>query len=260
MTIELFMGVGAGLIGGVASGLLGVSPGGILVPIAILVLGCEQHVAQGISLIAQIPPTGVSGIRRYRERGSRTPIRWLVFLAIGFLAGGVGGALFAGRISSTALNWSYVGYLSLLVALLIFRRQTVPTEGAGPAKAADDLPWTALLAVGTVAGVSSGFMGIGGGLAITVGLTGILKVPQHQAQAVGLVLALVPLTAPAGWIYWRQGWPLPWVAIAGVIMGLWAGADLGARLANRISNTTLRRLLIGLVSVFAIYMAYQALR
>src|SRR5215472_13917576 len=96
---DLLGGAGAGLAGGLTSGLLGVSPGGGLVVFAVLLLGAEQHVAQGISLVAQIPPTGITGIRRYRESGGHTPLRWLLLLTAGFLVGGIGGALAANLFS-----------------------------------------------------------------------------------------------------------------------------------------------------------------
>lgn len=63
-----------GLIGGFTSGLLGVSPGGGLVIFSMILLGAEQHAAQGISLVAQIPPTSISGIRRYWQSGGRSPL------------------------------------------------------------------------------------------------------------------------------------------------------------------------------------------
>ncbi len=88
---DLLASVGVGLVSGVTSGLLGVGPGGGLVIFSIFLLGAEQHVAQGISLVAQIPPTSISGIRRYWEKGSRSPVRWLVLLTVGFVVGGVGG-------------------------------------------------------------------------------------------------------------------------------------------------------------------------
>jgi uncharacterized membrane protein YfcA len=74
---QLALAVCVGLIGGVSSGLCGVSPGGALVVLSAGLLGAEQHVAQGISLIAQIPPTGLSGIKRYREEmvWTRPPLR-----------------------------------------------------------------------------------------------------------------------------------------------------------------------------------------
>jgi uncharacterized membrane protein YfcA len=116
-----------------------------------------------------------------------------------------------------------------------------------------------LLIVGLFAGLSSGFLGIGGGLATVVGLSAILRVPQHQAQMVSLVLALVPTTIPSAWVYWKQGWSTPWPVLAGVVIGLVAGTDLGARLANRIDRSALHATLIFFVSAMAIYMAYKAL-
>jgi uncharacterized membrane protein YfcA len=211
---DLLSSVGVGLVGGVTSGLLEVSPGGGLVVFSNLLLGSEQHVAQGISLVAQIPPASVSGMKRYWEKGSQSPIRWLILLSIGFLVGGVAGAY---------------------------------------------LHWAPLLVVGVVAGISSGFLGIGGGLAITVGLSAGLRVPRHQAQLVSLVISIIPTTIPAAWVYWHQGWSVSWLVIGGVVLGLWGGTDLGARMANRVSKATLHHTLVGFVSAMAIYMAYKAL-
>jgi hypothetical protein len=42
----------AGGVGGIASGFLGITSRGILVPLLVLLLGKDQHVAQGISLVA----------------------------------------------------------------------------------------------------------------------------------------------------------------------------------------------------------------
>ena len=254
----LLAGVVTGLAGGFTSGLLGVSPGGGLVVFSVLLLGAEQHVAQGISLIAQIPPTSFAGIRRYWETGNRSPLRWLVLLAIGFLVGGLAGAYAANLASSRVLQWTYVGYLVLLDAMLLLRREhkKLETEAASPFQ---DLNWIALLIVGLFAGLSSGFMGIGGGLATVVGLSTVLRVPQHQAQLVSLVLSLIPTTLPSAWVYWQQGWSTSWAVLAGVIIGLVTGNDVGSRLANRIDRSRLRATLIGFVSVMAIYMAFKAL-
>lgn len=255
---DLLASVGVGLIGGVTSGLLGVSPGGGLVVFSNLLLGSEQHVAQGISLVAQIPPTSVSGMKRYWEKGSRSPIRWLILLSIGFLVGGVAGAFAAGGVSGAALRWTYVFYLVALDAMLILRRQRPPSEEIAQ-NYSGYIHWAALLAVGLVAGFSSGFLGIGGGLAITVGMSAGLRVPQHQAQLVSLVISIIPTTIPAAWVYWHQGWSVSWLVIGGVVLGLWGGTDLGARMANGVSKPTLHYTLVVFVSVMAIYMAYKAL-
>jgi uncharacterized protein len=251
-------GVAVGLVGGLTSGLLGVSPGGGLVVFSVLLLGAEQHVAQGVSLAAQVPPTSLAGIRRYWEKGQRAPLVWLVLLAAGFLVGGAAGAKVAAAASRVFLQWTYVLYLALLGALLVWRPpdRTGGNAGAAPLP---KIPWIALVAVGALAGFSSGFLGIGGGLAITAGLSAALNVPQRQAQMISLVLSTIPATLPAAWVYWRAGEFAPWPILAGVILGLVAGTDLGARLANKVSEAVLRRLLVGFVAIMAIYMASKAL-
>ena len=252
----LLAGLGVGLVGGVTAGLLGVSPGGGLVIFSVLLLGAEQHVAQGVSLIAQIFPTSLSGVRRYRENGARVSLRWAALLAIGFVAGGVGGALAAGQVSAAFLQWTYVFYLIALDALMIVRGRKRREEASGGGDA--QIPSAALIGVGAIAGFSSGFIGIGGGLAVTVGLAA-LKAPQRQAQMMSLVLAMLPATIPAAFVYWRQGWSAPWPVLMAVVAGLWIGTDLGARAANRLSESALHRLLVGFVSAMALYMTYKAL-
>jgi uncharacterized protein len=255
---DLLSGIVVGLVGGVSAGLLGVSPGGGLVVFSNLLLGSEQHVAQGISLIAQIPPTSISGMKRYWEKGSRSPMRWLIWLAAGFLVGGTTGAFAAGGVSGAVLRWTYVLYLLALDAMLISRRRRQPS-GEIAQNHSGTIHWAALAAVGVVAGFSSGFLGIGGGLATTVGLSAGLKVPQHQAQMVSLVVSIIPTTIPAAWVYWHQGWSVSWLVIGGVVLGLWGGTDLGTRMASGVSKATLHRILVGFVSAMAIYMAYKAL-
>lgn len=61
----------AGVIAGLASGFLGVSPGGILVPVISLLLPFSQHVVQGISLVVQAPPTSVSALAAYFTKRSQ---------------------------------------------------------------------------------------------------------------------------------------------------------------------------------------------
>jgi uncharacterized protein len=252
----LLAGAAVGLVGGFTSGLLGVSPGGGLVVFSVLLLGAEQHVAQGISLAAQIPLTSLAGIRRYRKGGVRTPARWLAPLAVGFLVGGVGGAGAAGLVSAAALQWTYVAYLRGLDALLL-RRDPGGAIGDG-GDAIREPRWEALLGVGFVAGLSSGFIGIGGGLATTVGLSALLDVPQRQAQMASLVLSLIPTTVPAAWVYWRAGAMGPWPTLLAVILGLVAGTDLGARLNTRLGSRALRPALFAFVSAMAAYMAREA--
>ncbi|WP_426609371.1 sulfite exporter TauE/SafE family protein [Bradyrhizobium sp. McL0616] len=254
---ELLAGAGVGVVGGLASGFTGTSPGGGLVIFSVLLLGAEQHIAQGTSLIAQVPPTGLAGVRRYWQNGNRSPLRWIVWIGIGFLVGGAGGGYAAAAVSDAVLQWTYVVYLVALIAALVLRRDH--EHGSKEAGDQNDLPWLPLFLIGTLAGFSSGFMGIGGGLAITVGLAAGLRVPQHQAQLVSLIFSVIPTNIPAAWIYWSKGLMVGWPAIIGILAGLWIGTDLGARMANRVSKSVLRQTMIALVSLMALYMTYKAL-
>ena len=247
-----------GLIAGTSSGLLGVSPGGPLVVLSTLLLGADQHLAQGISLAAQIPPTGISGVNRYRAEGHRSSLRWVLWLAGGMVVGGTVGATVAAHASGTVLRWSYVGYLIALDILVILRSGPAP-EAVDTRDGEQAIAASALLLVGLVAGLSSGYLGIGGGLAIVVGLTACLKIPQHQAQMTGLLLTIMPITACAAYVYWRAGQLPSLPVLLAVIVGLWAGTNLGARLANRLPRSRLRSLLIVNVTAMALYMAWKAL-
>jgi uncharacterized membrane protein YfcA len=212
--------------------------------------------SEGMSLIAQVPPTSLSGIARYRAGGARSPCRWLVPIGLGFMAGGVGGAYAAVTVSATALRWTYVGYLVVLGALLI--RRGDHRDGLATIEERRQPHWAALLAIGLAAGLSAGFLGIGGGLAIVVGLGVLLRQPQHDAQMISLVLAILPTNLPAALVYLRDGWAAPWPATIGVIAGLALSTDVGARLAAHTSAPTLRRLTLAMVVGMAAYMTYMA--
>ena len=127
---DIIGGLVTGLAGGLFSGFLGVTAGGVLVPLLILILGRDQHVAQGISLVAQIVPTSLSGVRNYSRSGHRISMRWLIWLAVGFGVGGCIGALLAVHVPDRALQWCFVGYLVILLAIMLLRSPRPKVNGA----------------------------------------------------------------------------------------------------------------------------------
>ena len=255
---DVLGGLLAGGVGGIASGFLGITSGGILVPLLVLLLGKDQHVAQGISLVAQVVPTSLSGVRNYSQSGHRISLRWLTWLATGFAIGGCVGALLATHVPDRALQWTFVGYLAILLAIVILRPPRPKVDGTADGPDDKTLSWAALAAIGAVAGWSSGFLGIGGGLAITALMAGLLKVSQHRSQAVSLAVTALPVTLPAALLYVQQGTALPWATIAALIVGLWIGTGIGARFANRVSPARLRMALMIVIGGMAIFMAFKA--
>ena len=255
---DVLGGLATGLAGGLFSGFLGVTSGGVLVPLLVLLLGKDQHVAQGISLVAQIFPTSLSGVRNYSKSGHRISMRWLIWLAAGFCVGGGVGAILATHVADHALQWCFVAYLLVLVSLILLRPPRPKVEASDDVPADVPLHWTSLCAVGAVAGWSSGFLGIGGGLAITAVMSGLLKVSQHRAQAMSLAVTALPVTIPAAALYVQQGTELPWLTIVSLIIGLWVGTDIGARFATRVTPDKLRIMLIVIITAMALFMAFKA--
>jgi hypothetical protein len=75
----------------------------LLVPLLVLVLGFDQHVAQGTSLVALVPPTGLLAFLNYATAGK---VDWTVGLWImpGVFLGAMAGATFAEELSSRILR------------------------------------------------------------------------------------------------------------------------------------------------------------
>ena len=96
---------------GVLGGLFGIGGGTLLVPLLVLLFGFEQHRAQGTSLVALVPPTGLLAFLNYAYAGD---VNWTIGLLIvpGMFFGAMAGTRFAQRLSA--------GRLSRAVAVLIF--------------------------------------------------------------------------------------------------------------------------------------------
>src|SRR5207302_4635608 len=82
----------AGLCG-IASGMFGIGGGVLLVPLLGLLFSFSQHRAQGTSLVALIPPTGVLALLAYARQGFVSWKTGLLLIPGVFLGGIVGGRL-----------------------------------------------------------------------------------------------------------------------------------------------------------------------
>jgi hypothetical protein len=102
-----------GVTGGIASGLFGIGGGVIMVPILGLLLGFSQHRAQGTSLIALIPPTGILAVMAYAKAGY---VSWQTGLLLipGVFLGGIAGGALAKRIPSGKMRRIFASLMFLL--------------------------------------------------------------------------------------------------------------------------------------------------
>ena len=111
---EIFAALAIGLIGGFAGGMLGIGGGAIYVPAMVLLLGEDQHLAQGASLAA-IVATGIVGGFTHLRRGNVEPsaVLWVAPAAV---VAGFGGAFLADVLDEEVLRRIFgvvILYLSL---------------------------------------------------------------------------------------------------------------------------------------------------
>lgn len=114
------------------------------------------------------------------------------------------------------------------------------------------------IAVGLLAGVASGLLGVGGGAIIVPGLVIFLGLGQIEAEATSL-LAIVPTALVGAWRQRRYGN----VRLGeGAQLGLLAvvGAVVGAVLANVLPVRAVELAFAGLLVAVAVRLARDALR
>jgi uncharacterized protein len=111
--------IALGLAAGVLAGLFGVGGGILFVPALTIVLGVEQHSAQGTSLLAIIP-TVVVGTWRQHRYGN---VRWRPAITLGLagVAGVVAGGFLAESLSGGVLRRLFGVLLLLTAAQLAWR-------------------------------------------------------------------------------------------------------------------------------------------
>ncbi len=251
---DLLIAIIIGLAAGSLAGLLGIGGGVLLTPLFVLLLGMEQHRAQGVSLAALILPVGLPALLAYRKNGIHVHVRLVVMLLAGFVAGSAGGAWLAHRIASRELRWTFVAFL-LFSAWRTFQG----ARGGADDDAADKAPTVVTHAaaargilIGLLAGVLSGLLGIGGAIVILPLLERFVGLKRLEAQATTLAMLLPPIGLPALFVYAREDAGLPWHLLGAVVIGFSFGAGAGGFYAQRISQQGAKRLYAAFLVLVAV--------
>jgi hypothetical protein len=120
--------IALGAFVGVLVGFLGVGGGVVLIPVMVYLLHFDQHVAQGTSLLMQLPPLGIGALLVYWRRREVDVIAGLL-CAVGFLLGGYFGSALAIGIASHPLR-AYFAIFQMIAAVLLWRRKHKPATPA----------------------------------------------------------------------------------------------------------------------------------
>ena len=234
---DVLLAVPLGLLAGALAGLLGIGGGLIFAPL-LLWMGLSPHQALATSTFA-IVPTAIGGsYTHWRARA----LQLKPGLAIGLSAFAT--ALVFSRLGRLAEGWQLLSLQALLYLLLAV---TIRGDRSDQGPESDQpLPLKGLTAIGSVAGLAGGMLGLGGGLLMVPLMVSGLSVPIRQAIRLStLAVACSASAASLQFLYEGRGqWML------GLVLGAVAAfaAQWTAARLDRV-NTGILAWLLRLLSI-----------
>lgn len=263
-----------GVLIGIASGLLGIGGGTVMVPIFRLAFGMSATMSTATSLFAIIP-TSISGAISHVKGKTCIP-------ALG-IAAGLGGACLSPVgvwLAQLSPDWLVMLAAALIIgysAINMFKKAfklrpagqpatgvdaaaaaslTSSGDAAAAAPTVDDssLSRKQLLqgaAIGLVAGLASGYVGVGGGFIMVPLMLSIIGIPMRKASGTSLIAVMI-LAIP-GVIEQGIIGNINYLAGIAIVIGTIPGAVIGARLVTKVPERTLR-LLFGCFLIVAAVM------
>src|SRR5690606_2204257 len=255
-----------GAVSGVMAGLLGIGGGAIIVPVlatALQLMGFDsdvvQHVAVGSSL-AVIIPTGIASARAHHKRGAvdaRILRLWVPVILVSTLIGGLMARWYSGDVLRIVF-----GVMAFFIAaniVLPFQQRLIGHLSSSP------LTHRIFAAV---VGYISALMGVGGG-SLSVPTIAAFGATMHVAVGTGAAIGVfIAISGTVGYIV--SGWgvaglpPLSIGYINVVALILIAAlayltAPLGAALAHRLQQRTLRLVFAAFLVFVGISMIWKAM-
>jgi uncharacterized membrane protein YfcA len=256
----MFVYVAIGAFIGFFAGMLGMGGGGIQVPLTTMAFAAQGfprdhmlHVALGTAM-ATVIFTSISSLRAHHRHGA---VKWDVLrrMVPGIVVGTGLGTLLARHIPTFPLAVIFVMFVLYMASSMLFNWKAKPTRQLpGPA---------GLFIAGTVIGVCSALAAMGGAT-LTIPFLVFCNVPFHMAigtaSAVGFPIAVVGSIG-----YLANGWDVGGLpaqslgfiylpALIGFTVGSVVLAPLGARLAHRTSERSLKRIFAVVIGALGLKM------
>ncbi|SHL19770.1 Uncharacterized membrane protein YfcA [Nitrosospira sp. Nsp11] len=243
-----------GMFVGFFAGLLGIGGGLVMVPVLSFIFSAQHfpperilHLALGTTM-ASIIFTSASSMRAHHAYGA---VNWQVvkFITPGIILGTLSGATVAGMLSSQVLSIIVVVFIYYAATQMLLKIRPKPSR---------TLPgrW-GMVGAGSIIGMVSSFVAIGGGL-LTVPFLSICNVKLQHAIATSAAVGFpIAVAGTIGYIVngMTQSQPLPdyslgyvhlpavgWVALASMLT-----APLGAKATHIIRMATLQAIFVVLL-------------
>jgi len=267
---------GCAVLGGVLGSIAGIGGGVIIVPVLTVFLGMDIRYAIGASIVSVIATSSGAGSVYVKDR--LTNIRIAMFLEVATALGAIlGAALLAPHLPANLLALLFG--LTLLVSLVpIFRKfgEELPEGVVDDALArrlrldghyfdkrlrrevtyqVTGIP--AATGYMFAAGIISGLLGIGAGVLKVLAHEIAMKVPSKVSTATSNFMIGVTAAAASG-VYLHRSLVLPFVVVP-VATGVLAGAFLGTKLMERMSNNLVRQVFAGALALIGGQMLLRGL-
>jgi len=258
---------GAGLLGA----LTGLGGGIIVVPMLTLLFHVDLRYAIGASLVSVIATS--SGAASAYVREGYTNVRIGIFLEVATTIGALAGAALATVVPTSAL--------AVLFALVLLYTAWRSGQAKEEHLAVAPHPWAVKMRLNGsyptpagersynvqgvptgfvtmfIAGILSALLGIGSGVVKVLAMDRAMKLPFKVSTTTSNFMIGVTAAASAG-VYLHRGYIEPEIAFP-VMLGVLAGALLGARVLARARTEWLRKLFTVVVGVLAVEMLYKGL-
>jgi len=260
------------LLAGLVGSLTGLGGGIIITPLLALVLGVDIHYAIGAALVSVIATSSGAASAYVKEGFSN--IRIGMFMEIATTMGAVLGALLALHVPTSAIAVIF-GLALLYSAAMSLRTHDLGDAADMPDGLAQtlELDSTYPTPVGlkgyhvhhvvtgsTVmfgAGILSGLLGIGSGALKVIALDEAMRIPFKVSTTTSNFMIGVTAAASVG-LYLKHGYIDPGLGMP-VVLGVLAGAFLGARLLPRMKTSVLRHAFSAVIAILAVEMIYHGL-
>lgn len=251
--VLIYLGVGA--VAGVLAGLLGIGGGLVIVPMLVFCFTWQaipneniMHIALGTSM-ASIIFTSVSSFMAHHRKGA---VHWAVVRRIvpGILVGTFLGTMVAARLSTVFLKGFFGLFLYYVAIQMLWDKKPKPSR---------DLPGNVgMFGVGSVIGVVSSLVGIGGGT-LSVPFMMWCNIPVHHAIGTSAAIGFpIAIAGTAGYIL--NGWSISALpphsmgyiylpALVGIVGASVLTAPLGVKLAHSLPVGRLKRVFAVLLLV-----------
>lgn len=255
--VSIFISVIVGILIGIFSGLLGIGGGTLLVPTLRLGFGLSAIVSTATSLFV-IVPTSIAGAITHIRNKTCIP-------AIGIICG-IGGAFssplgvylasISPSISLMICAGIIIAYSAINMLIKAFskpkkdNRDDASTLSSDSAFMVDRATFVKAVIIGLVAGLASGYVGVGGGFIMVPMFVALLGMPMKKASGTSLIA--VCILAIPGVIEQGILGNISYIAGMSLFAGCIPGAIVGAKLIKIIPEKALKLTFAGFLLVAAI--------